>query len=224
LRPQPELEQVLIHSELRSSCLDDIYHFERLKICLPGDVDPTTLTPQQKEHFEGIYNNCRKKARKVFKAMVKDRFEEELMDLLKQTIEDCLPQKPEQMHWENIMKHQQNRLTEIYFACWDRGFTKSTIKKYFRKYLLTGVDDFDILNEPYVPEHTTVLHPTEEHQMMKEWIEGKLAEKGFISRSEDFDEFHELFGYAKRTFSKKLGLFGLKFNGKKWIMEMRTRE
>jgi len=60
--------------------------------------------------------------------------------------------------------------------------------------------------------------------MMKEWIEGKLAEKGFISRSEDFVEFHELFGYAKRTFSKKLGLFGLKFNGKKWVMEMRTRD
>jgi hypothetical protein len=204
--------------------LDDINHFHRLKYYLSPDMDTASLTPQQIDRLEEIYNECRIEAKKLFKVKVKAKFEKDLDDLLKQTIEDCLPQKPEQMHWSDINPQQQERLTEIYFACWDRGFTKSTIKKYFRKYLLTGVDDFDILNEPYVPEHTTVLHPTEEHQMMKEWIEGKLAEKGFISRSEDFEEFHELFGYAKRTFSKKLGLFGLKFNGKKWIMEMRTRD
>jgi hypothetical protein len=204
--------------------LDDINHFQRLRYYLPPDVEPKSLTPQQLSRLEEIYNECRLEAKKLFKTKVKGKFETDLTDLLKVTIEECLPQKPEQMHWEDINPQQQERLTEIYFACWDRGFTKSTIKKYFRKYLLTGVDDFDILNEPYVPEHTTVLHPTEEHQMMKEWIEGKLAEKGFISRSEDFEEFHDLFGYAKRTFSKKLGLFGLKFNGKKWVMEMRTRD
>ncbi len=204
--------------------LDDINHFRRVRYYLPPDVDTDSLTPQQHTRLEEIYNECRMEAKKLFKKKVKVKFERDLADLLKQTIEDCLPQKPEQMHWGDINPQQQERLTEIYFACWDRGFTKSTIKKYFRKYLLTAVDDFDILNEPYVPEHTTVLHPTEEHQMMKEWIEGKLAEKGFISRSEDFEEFHVLFGYAKRTFSKKLGLFGLKFNGKKWVMEMRTRD
>lgn len=204
--------------------IDDIYKFERLRYYLPEEVVMNSITPQQIERLEEIYDDCRKEARKIFKSMVKEKFESDLEDLLNRTIEECLPQKPEQMHWKDISQEQQDRLTEIYFACWDRGFTKSTIKKYFRKYLLTGVDDFDILNEPYVPEHTTVLHPTEEHQMMKEWIEGKLAEKGFISRSEDFEEFHELFGYAKRTFSKKLGLFGLKFNGKKWVMEMRSRD
>lgn len=204
--------------------LDDINHFRRLKYYLSPSIDQTSLTPQQIDRLEEIYNECRTDAKKLFKVKVKAKFETDLNVLLNQTVEDCLPQKPEQMHWSDINPQQQERLTEIYFACWDRGFTKSTIKKYFRKYLLTGVDDFDILNEPYVPEHTTVLHPTEEHQMMKEWIEGKLAEKGFISRSEDFEEFHDLFGYAKRTFSKKLGLFGLKFNGKKWIMEMRTRD
>lgn len=204
--------------------LDDTNHFQRLRYYLPPDVDSKALTPQQLSRLKEIYDECRIEAKKFFKTKVKSKFETDLTDLLKQTIEECLPQKPEQMHWEDINPQQQERLTEIYFACWDRGFTKSTIKKYFRKYLLTGVDDFDILNEPYVPEHTTVLHPTEEHQMMKEWIEGKLAEKGFISRSEDFEEFHDLFGYAKRTFSKKLGLFGLKFNGKKWVMEMRTRD
>lgn len=204
--------------------LDDINHCSRLKFYLPEDLDSEILNPQQWSRLDEIYNECRMEAKKLFKVKVKAKFEKDLRNLLKQTIEECLPQKPEQMHWEDINPQQQDRLTEIYFACWDRGFTKSTIKKYFRKYLLTGVDDFDILNEPYVPEHTTVLHPTEEHQMMKEWIEGKLAEKGFISRSEDFEEFHELFGYAKRTFSKKLGLFGLKFNGKKWVMEMRTRD
>jgi len=204
--------------------LDDINHFHRLNHYLPENFELDSLTPQQWERLEEIYRESRKRAKKLFKTKVRVKFEKDLRNLLKQTIEDCLPQKPEQMHWDDISPQQQERLTEIYFACWDRGFTKSTIKKYFRKYLLTGVDDFDILNEPYVPEHTTVLHPTEEHQMMKEWIEGKLAEKGFISRSEDFEEFHELFGYAKRTFSKKLGLFGLKFNGKKWVMEMRTRD
>jgi len=204
--------------------LDDINYHRRLSIYLPEDIGTKEIAPQEWARLEELYGECRVEAKKLFKRKVKSKFEKDLENLLKLTIEECLPQKPEQMHWEDINEQQQDRLTEIYFACWDRGFTKSTIKKYFRKYLLTGVDDFDILNEPYVPEHTTVLHPTEEHQMMKEWIEGKLAEKGFISRSEDFEEFHELFGYAKRTFSKKLGLFGLKFNGKKWVMEMRTRD
>ena len=204
--------------------LDDINHFKRLIFFLPDDVDVTTMTLEQKEQLENVFHECKNDSKKIFKEMVKEKFKKNLEGLLQHTIEECLPQKPEQMRWIDIPPDQQVRLTEIYFACWDRGFTKSTIKKYFRKYLLTGVDDFDILNEPYVPEHTTVLHPTEEHQMMKDWIEGKLAEKGFISRSEDFVEFHDLFGYAKRTFSKKLGLFGLKFNGKKWIMEMRVRD
>lgn len=204
--------------------LDDTNYRERLRYYLPPDVHHTSLTPQDIARLQEIYDECRIEAKKRFRTKVRARFETDLAVLLNRTIEECLPQKPEQMHWGDISPQQQVRLTEIYFACWDRGFTKSTIKKYFRKYLLTGVDDFDILNEPYVPEHTTVLHPTEEHQMMKEWIEGKLSEKGFISRSEDFEEFHEMFGYAKRTFSKKLGLFGLKFNGKKWVMEMRSRE
>lgn len=204
--------------------MDDTHCIERLKTYLPEDVDPEKLTPQDWQELDKVYNECRGEMKKRFKAMVKARFEENLKELLKKTIEECLPQKPEQILWKNLTSKQQKRLNQIYFACWDRGFTKSTIKKYFRKYLLTGVDDFDILNEPYVPEHTTILHPTEEHQMMKEWIDSKLAEKGFISRSEDFEEFHELFGYAKRTFSKKLGLFGLKFNGKKWIMEMKPRD
>jgi len=207
-----------------SENLDDIHHIERLRTYLPEDVDSENLTYQDWQGLERVYNECRREAKKRFKALVRARFEETLRGLLQKTIEECLPQKPEQIQWENLKPKQQKRLNQIYFACWDRGFTKSTIKKYFRKYLLNGVDEFDILNEPYVPEHTAILHPTEEHQMMKEWIDGKLAEKGFISRSEDFEEFHDLFGYAKRTFSKKLGLFGLKFNGKKWIMEMKPRD
>ena len=45
----------------------------------------------------------------------------------------------------------------------------------------------------------------------------KLKEKGYVSKSEDFENFKKLLGYSSRSFSNKMKEAGLTFVNKKWI-------
>ena len=198
---------------------DDLYLKERLARYLPSGVDVELLSDEQITKLTDIYRGCRKDATEYFRRKILEELEPTFEKTLLAAIRNHLPS--ETAPWDKLSKEQQERVKEIYTTCYGKNLTITALRKHIRAYLVEGIDDFDITEtEAPAPRlfKAKETKQSKELEKLRVWVQVRLDNKGCITRTDDFEEFHKKFGYAKRTFSKKMRMLGLIFDGKKWVM------
>jgi len=198
---------------------DDLYLKERLARYLPSGVDVELLSDEQITKLTDIYRGCRKDATEYFRRKILEELEPTFEKTLLAAIRNHLPS--ETAPWDKLGKEQQERVNEIYTTCYGKNLTITALRKHIRAYLVEGIDDFDITEtEAPAPRlfKAKETKQSKELEKLRVWVQVRLDNKGCITRTDDFEEFHKKFGYAKRTFSKKMRMLGLIFDGKKWVM------
>lgn len=179
---------------------------------LPEKPDIKKLNSEQEEKLLSIFHDCEKEADIYLEKIVKEHFFEQLKDIGYKNLNSCMP---EGVYWDSLTEDKKTDLIQIYNESIAKQRSKKKIKVNFKKYLSEG--------KPLVTIETKIKEkPKEEtdnpkEEKVYEWIENKLKEKGYVSKSEDFENFKKLLGYSSRSFSNKMKEAGLTFVNKKWI-------
>jgi len=203
----------------RASLPDDIYLVERLARYLPSDVDLNEITEDQRMRLAEIYRECRKEAAEYFRRKLLEDLEPAFEEALERAINKNMP--PGVPSWEDLPADKKEKVTEIYNTCYTKNLTTTALRKHIHSYLVDGIDDLEITEtEAPVPRlfKAKETKQSKELEKLRVWVQERLDRKKCITRTDDFEEFHKKFGYAKRTFSKKMRMLGLIFDGKKWVM------
>lgn len=179
---------------------------------LPENSDIKQFSIEQEENLLDIFHECEKEADKYLEKIVKECFNEKLKDIGYKNLSLCMP---EGIELYSLSDEQKSDLAQIYRQEIAKEQSQRAIREHFKKYLSEG--------KPLLPKKEGIKEKVEEEipnkkdKMVLEWIGKKLKEKGYISKTEDFENFHKLLGYSTRSFSNKMKEAGLKFVNKKWV-------
>ena len=179
---------------------------------IPEDTKIKAFNQDLELKLLNIYHDCEKDADEFLKKIVKEKFKEELKKTGYKNLALCLPSR---IKWKSLNDEKQNDLENIYRESMVKGLTNKTIKDRFKKYLSEG--------KPLKTKKEIPLVVTEEEisskkeQLVLDWIDEKINEKGYISKNEDFENFKKQLGYSNRSFSNKMKESGLKFVNKRWV-------
>ncbi len=198
---------------------DDVFLIERFARYLPSDIDVTSLTEEHLLKLTEIFRKCRKDAREYFKRKLLEELEPALEEALVGAMKYHMPAGAPS--WDKLSAGQQSKIKDIYTTCFRKNLTITALRKHIRFYLMEGIDDLEIKEtEAPAPKlfKAKETKQSKEMEKLRQWVQERLDMKGCITRTDDFEEFHKKFGYAKRTFSKKMRMLGLIFDGKKWVM------
>lgn len=175
---------------------------------LPAGVTHIDISLEQEEKLIDIYSDCEIKAELYLKDVAKKKFDEHLKGMMDESLKKYLPLRPK-IIWENLSVDQRTELTKIYKECTKKGENEKTIKKEIRKHFEEEMDE----------EKNQKLNAEDVQNMLEKWIDEKIKEKEYISKSEDYEDFRRIFGLAERTFSTRLRNSKLKFKKGKWMQE-----
>ena len=198
---------------------DDVHLTERFARYLPSDIDVDSLSDEQLVKLTEIYRKCRKDAREYFRRKLLEVLEPALDEAMEIAMKSHLPEGSPP--WEKISDEQKAKVKDIYTTCVSKDLTITALRKHIHSFIVDGIDDFEIKEtEAPAPKlfKAKETKQSKEMEKLRLWVQERLDMKGCITRTDDFEEFHKKFGYAKRTFSKKMRMLGLIFDGKKWVM------
>lgn len=179
---------------------------------LPENSDIKKFNSDQENKLLDVYHECEKEADKYLKKIVKEEFYELLKEIGNKNLSLILP---EEVEWISLDEEKRSDLGIIYRESIAKGQTKKSIRDQFKKYLSEG--------KPSIPTEEIIILKVDEavsnkkEQLVIDWIEQMIDKKGYISKSEDFENFNKLLGYSSRSFSNKMKEAGLKFVNKKWL-------
>lgn len=195
-------EYMRTHKELKS---DNRKWYEKY---LPGGVTAKDITPKHEPMLIEIFSKCEEEAEKYLEEVTKKSFDEHIKCMMDESLKKYLPLRPK-IIWSNLSIDQKTYLTKIYKNCLSQGENEKTIKKQFRNYL----DEF------FKKDKHDKLKTEDIQNLLEKWIDEKIEMKGYVSKKEDFEDFHRIFSLAERTFSTRLRNSNLTFKKGKWLRE-----